>query len=226
MTITITKGGDWRAAAAAEYAERRAALARKRDKALKGAANLQKKAAEADEEISDLDRGAKAFGLPLADDATLHAANVSRAAGNAGAHDSRQFKDVALEYLATAYPASLKAVDVQDLVQAALGRSFHWKTAGMTLYRLKNEHKVQRSGQNWTFVPEDQRAALKAAEEAAQRERPRQEPLTLEPRPNTSNLHDDAYWAAKRAELAYDEGEQGPEFDPNDIEFDEDGEVA
>lgn len=41
--------------------------------------------------------------------------------------------------------------------------------------------------------------------------------------------HDAAYWAAKRAELAYDEGEQGPEdeYEPEyEVDDDEPEEVV
>lgn len=170
---------DWREAAAAEYAERRAALFRQRDKAAKTLANLERKLRETEEQIAELDRGARVFGLDLPVGSldigmfSPEELNRARPAGLTvnmppGAGKSRQFKDLALEVLESEYPRPLKAIEVQERVQAELGRTFHWKTAGMTLYRLKNEHAVRRSGQDWYFVPPEERGSLAQIAERAQ----------------------------------------------------------
>ena len=196
MTVTKTHSAgapDWRDAAAIEYRDNRAELVRQRARGLKAIERMQKRLGEIDENISDLDRGAKAFGLAMPEVTLDRKQAAVRAAGDemvrqaallqerlgpdakvfnsasdrvfAVAGVSRQFKDVALKLLADAYPAPLKAAEVQHHAQIELGREFHWKTAGMTLYRLKNEFKVRRQGQDWFFVPEDQREEWRAHEE-------------------------------------------------------------
>lgn len=218
-----SSASNWREAAAAEYAERRAALVRQRERDAKTVANLQKKIAERDAEISDLDRGAKVFGLPVPDEGSFFPELVNAAQQavaqfkDTGRSGQRQFKDVAVELLAHAYPEPLKAAEIQEGVQRELGRSFHWKTAGMTLFRLKKDFQVSRHGQNWFFVPPEQRAALRAAEaEAVEMAQARVDayvdPTTLPRGP--------AYWAAKYAEIRHDPGEQGPEDEPD---YDDDG---
>jgi len=186
---------DWREAAAAEYGAKRADLLGQRSKAERAIERMQKRLVEIEENIDDLDRGAKAFGLPvaatsatpnplavppgmLAASAALSSVGAAVAAagksvqtaiqdGLAGQDGTgHQFKDVALDLLAEVYPKSLKAAEVQHFAQIRLGRNFHWKTAGMTLYRLKNEYKVQRRGQNWFFVPENEREHLRMQEAA------------------------------------------------------------
>jgi hypothetical protein len=164
---------DWKQAAAREYAERRAEFVRQRDKGLKAIERMKRRLDEIETQLSDLDRGAKAFGLPVPEQHSIFGdqgpenllvltpnMNRVRSAMAAG----RQFKDVALDLLAQAHPRPLKAAEVQEGVERELGREFHWKTAGMTLYRLSKEYKVTRKGQSWFFVPEDQREALRAAD--------------------------------------------------------------
>jgi hypothetical protein len=168
--MSIPKG-DWREAATAEYVDRRRLAAKRREKYAQSIANMQRKMAEADAEIADLDRGAKVFGLAIpegvriADAAHVEPTNLQRMSAD---QHGRQFKDIALDVLAKAYPHPLKALDVQRAAEAELGRSFHWKTAGMTLYRLKQDGLVRRSGQNWFWVSEAERSAeLDAVVEAA-----------------------------------------------------------
>lgn len=145
---------DWREAAAAEYSERRLVLARTRERALARAKAYTARASKADAEIMELDRGAKVFGLAIPEDAQISLGLDDRTGSGpeAGRQKHSQFKDIALEYLAKAYPAPRKALDVQQHVEAELSRTFHWKTAGMTLYRLKKEGLVERQGQNWYYL--------------------------------------------------------------------------
>lgn len=176
MTLTM-KSSDWREAAAAEYAERRAALVRAREKAFKTRLSLDRKISAKEAEIAELDRGAKVFGLSIptdpqsmfGDDPAQYpvgmAPPVVQSTG-AAQPKSGQFKDVTLELLAKAYPAPLKAADVQEAAEAALGRPFHWKTSGMTLYRLKTEGAVRRDGQWWFYVPPEDREAMREEERA------------------------------------------------------------
>lgn len=164
MTLRIDhKRPDWREPATEEYLERRDALARRRDKAESTLISLQKKIATLESEIAELDRSARVFGLTVPGEDGERILFTVQPSGHIS---GGQFKDVALDYLAEVYPTPKRAIDVQRFVEATLGRSFHWKTAGMTLYRLKNEHKVRREGPRlWAFVPEEERVAQRLKDE-------------------------------------------------------------
>jgi len=112
--------------------------------------------------IKELDRAAEVFGLTAIEDGPVDAP---------GGEDREEegvgvFKDLALKALRQAFPNPLRAVEIQDQVQRVTGRSFHKKTAGMTLYRLSKEKLARRSGWDWFFVPEDQRNTLNVDEVA------------------------------------------------------------
>ena len=47
--------------------------------------------------------------------------------------------------------------ELQQAVEAATGRKFYRKTAGMTLYHYSRDGIVRREGHDWYFVPENQR---------------------------------------------------------------------
>lgn len=70
---------------------------------------------------------------------------------------AKAFKDTVLELLKGAYPAPMKAADVQAQAEARIGSKFHPKTSGMTLYRLAQDGLVRREGHKWFFVPEENR---------------------------------------------------------------------
>lgn len=183
--------GNWRAAAAAEYAERRAALLKQRDAYRSRMARLQAKATGVENDLAALDAGARVFGLEVQEQEPARGLFASdpalqdRGAGTPEPRGSGQFKDLALQFLSSQYPRRFRAPEVQAHIEAALGRQFHWKTAGMTLYRLKTEGRVSREGQLWFYVPPDEQDA------ARERERMRLE--------------------ERRRELAQDPGEQGPD---------------
>ena len=62
------------------------------------------------------------------------------------------FKDIALNYLAASHLFPKKAADVQAHAEAVLGRSFHRRTAGRTLYRLSKKFEVVRRSQSWFSI--------------------------------------------------------------------------
>lgn len=167
----MSQGDDWRKAAAAEYAQRRDALVRERNAKLQQSAQLRAEADALEEELGDLDRSAKVFGLtPPAPTAQLQ-----KTFGVLTFRDDppKQFKDLALELLRQAFPGPMKAKEIQEAIQAHTGRAYHWKTAGMTLYRLAQDCLVRRVGHKWYYLPEDERGpclAAKAAEDKAIRE--------------------------------------------------------
>ena len=68
----------------------------------------------------------------------------------------RQFKDIVLEALQKAHPHTMRAADLQAIAEKEVGREFHPKTAGMTLYRLSQEGHAERIGKaNWKYVPQE-----------------------------------------------------------------------
>lgn len=145
---------DWRQAAAAEYVERRDELLRSRERTAARLAQLQNKLVQLDMDLGDLFRGAKAFGLPVAEEIDFSTQRddgalivQAKTQGEPG-----QFKDVALQVLKERFPMTMRAPEVQAEVESRLGRSFHWKTAGMTLYRLKKDGLVNREGQKWAYA--------------------------------------------------------------------------
>ncbi len=144
----------WKHAAAKDYREKRTDFLRAREREQARVARAQAKIEEIDGQIADLDRGAKAFGLPVDPASDSPPPTLKpRALGilRPTAPIALQFKDVALQLLKEAWPDSLTAAEVQDAAQRLLGREFHWKTAGMTLYRLKLDGRVFRQGQQWYF---------------------------------------------------------------------------
>jgi hypothetical protein len=145
---------DWRKGFAEEYAAQRAIAVDLRKQGLAARIAAENQVMEAEQRIALLDQGARAFGVPVE--------NTEVASGNgaiatkpiaATPEKPSQFKDIALELLKEAFPRPVKAAHVQSAAEAETGRVFHWKTAGMTLYRLKQDGLARREGQNWYFVP-------------------------------------------------------------------------
>jgi hypothetical protein len=73
----------------------------------------------------------------------------------AGAEPS--IRDLILLYLKQAGGGGIKAAALRRKVEAFLNRQIHYKTIGMSLYRLSKEEPplVKRDGLIWTFVPPD-----------------------------------------------------------------------
>jgi len=70
---------------------------------------------------------------------------------------AKAIRDVVLEMAQAAYPEPIRAKAVQVEVEKSRG-PLHWKTIGMTLYRLSKEGLMRRKGQkDWFFVPSEER---------------------------------------------------------------------
>jgi hypothetical protein len=148
---------DWRDAASVEYQEKRAAHVRDRDGFLKQAEKFTAKANAESAAIIALDDAAKAFGITVEID--LSEFEKTDPTGSVGfTRSGPLFKDLALQLLMEAYPRALRAADIQASAEAKLGRKFHPKTTGMSLYRLAKDGAVVRRGWDWFYIPEDQRA--------------------------------------------------------------------
>lgn len=151
----------WREQAYSEYQKKRAALVRRQSELARQIEPLQKERSSIEDEVSELDRAASVFGLlgkqkhPLG---TI--GRIPPADGEAEGEDGVLFKDIALEALAKAYPTPLRAAKIREIAGEKLGKEFHPKTAGMTLYRLSKFGIVRNEGWDWYWVPEDERKAL------------------------------------------------------------------
>jgi hypothetical protein len=139
---------DWRKAAAEDYLERRRQSVERRNALLDQIEEISREVARVNETIVELDRAALVFGIQPAD--------VPKPATPPPARQTPQFKDVVLEFLKAAYPETRKAVDIQAHCERTLGRKFHPKTSGMTLYRLSGDKLVERIGKsNWKYIPQE-----------------------------------------------------------------------
>ena len=108
--------------------------------------------------LDELDSAARVFGFQLLNEGT-QIVPVDGIPDPAASETStgHQFKDIAYKVLEDAYPNPVRAPDLQMKVEAILGRKFHDKTAGITLYRFSLDGVVTRNGRLWLFVPKDNR---------------------------------------------------------------------
>jgi hypothetical protein len=80
---------------------------------------------------------------------------VGEPASSASPTQSEQsVRDIVLGLLQAAGPVGARAAELRKLVEAELGRKLHYKTIGMTLYRLSERGWARRSGLTWFYVPE------------------------------------------------------------------------
>lgn len=145
---------DWRIQAAAEYGARRSLLIEDRSQCVHKRAELDVQIALITARIKEIDEVFKVLELPLEeDDGDPSDTPADAAQGDISPppapRSGRMFKDVALELLRAAHPKPLRAAEIQAGVEAEIGRQFHEKTAGMTLYRLLKEGLVRRNGWDW-----------------------------------------------------------------------------
>jgi hypothetical protein len=61
-------------------------------------------------------------------------------------------REMVMAYLKNAGPAGSKAGPIRRHVESVLNRQVHYKTVGMTLYRLAQEKLVHREGLVWSLV--------------------------------------------------------------------------
>lgn len=58
-------------------------------------------------------------------------------------------REAVLEHLRAAGPRGMKARAIRELIEKKLGRELHYKTVGMTLYRLSERGLAHREGYTW-----------------------------------------------------------------------------
>jgi len=62
-------------------------------------------------------------------------------------------REIVLDRLKTAGKEGTSAAALRRYIERVYNTEIHEKTAGMTLYRLAQDGKVQRKGRTWFFVP-------------------------------------------------------------------------
>lgn len=142
---------DWRAAAAAEYRARRDELLKKVEAATRAEQRAGEKRAEAERDLGELDIGAKAFGI----DVFIHGIDGPTAIETKNPQtdgDGQSARQIILTALEAAYPTPMRAANLKRIIEQELGREVHYKTPGMTLYRLAEQKLVRREGRDWHLV--------------------------------------------------------------------------
>ena len=140
----------WKAAAAAEIREKIDAELKLIETLAEQERMLRASSAEASKRIIALHTGAQALGIVL-DDQPVPDAEFKGAAPLAGAASARE---IVLDEL-RANPG-MKSAELKMAIERRMGRKIHYKTPGMTLYRLAQEGLVERLGHQWFFKPEQE----------------------------------------------------------------------
>lgn len=144
---------DWKAAAAAELREKLDAESRLIDTLNDQMRITAASRDEAAKRIAAIIDAASTLGIELAAPAQQEPADPKDPAAQA-----LTAKDIILEALKAAYPYSMKSAELRKTIETKLGRSVHYKTPGMSLYRLAEDGQVRREGQNWFYVQQEEEA--------------------------------------------------------------------
>ena len=75
-------------------------------------------------------------------------------ADGTGTSDRPSIRELVMQRLKTAGDAGSKARPIRDYIEKTYGITLHYKTVGMTLYRLLQDGLVRRVGQTWFIVPQ------------------------------------------------------------------------
>jgi hypothetical protein len=70
-------------------------------------------------------------------------------------------RDIVLDQLEIAGSQGTKATPIRDYIEHTYNKDIHWKTVGMTLYRLSKDGLAHRKGQTWFFGPPPSEAETK-----------------------------------------------------------------
>jgi hypothetical protein len=148
---------DWRKEAAAEYVDRRAALVRDQTQAVRALERARAKVDALTVELDDLDKSARVFGLDVIEAyEPVHTDDEDDGAIPEDGTTGPLIRDIILDALRNAYPEPLRVSQLKPLAERVIGRPVHFKTPGMTLYRLSKDGLVTRDGRDWYFKPSEQ----------------------------------------------------------------------
>jgi len=150
---------DWREAAGVEYRAKRADALKRLSSAERAEQRAKERREEAERELRELDIGARAFGIDLllkGDDGGVVVIQTKQPEVGSGteppAAEGQSARQIILMALERAYPNGLRASELRKVVERELGREVHYKTPGMTLYRLQEQEIVRRDGYDWSLA--------------------------------------------------------------------------
>lgn len=130
--------------------DRRAALLNKLKNIRACKAGLAEQERSVLRDLADCDAAGRIFGIEFAD------AHVSR-------FPLGTIRDLAQAMLRDSASTGMKASDLRRAAETKFNREFHYKSAGVALYRLANEGKARRDGRLWFPVGSQIDASLKTA---------------------------------------------------------------
>lgn len=79
----------------------------------------------------------------------------------------KSVKNTIIDIIKRASPQPVRAKDIQSEIETIRGEPLHYKTVGMTLYRLSKDGIVRRDGWDWFYVPQKDETAKGATEAAS-----------------------------------------------------------
>jgi hypothetical protein len=144
----MSEAVDWRTPATLEYRAKRADLQKRLSAAARAEQRAAERRADLETQLNDLDAGARAFGLETSS-VPETAAPPSGGIGAAVEGGSPLVREIIMSALEAAYPKGLRAKQLKAIIEQRLGREIHYKTPGMTLYRLETSQDVRREGYDW-----------------------------------------------------------------------------
>lgn len=144
----MAEGRDWREAAAAELRQKIADELNLIGTFGEQIRILQASRDAAAKRVLDINLAAQAIGLDLGPQATVEPPS-DQPPHEGGAPATA--RDITLAELAE--NPGMKSAELRVAIERRLGRQIHYKTPGMTLYRLAEEGLVQREGHRWFLKP-------------------------------------------------------------------------
>ena len=108
----------------------------------------------------DCHAAARLFNFDLVgESSTLLTRNLTTKEDSSGSKTAqkRTVREFILDEAKKAHPNPVRAGLIQKALEAERGEKVHYKTVGMTLYRLSIDGLMKRNKYDWFFVPEENR---------------------------------------------------------------------
>lgn len=144
---------DWRIAAAEEFTRAREALVAERDAAMRDMELAHERLKAVLERLRDCNARIHALDLPMV--LTPTSARVIEVPADTAEGAGRTAREIILAALRDSFPEPLEAKELREIIEAEKGHPIHYKTPGMSLYRLANDGLVRRAGRKWFYAGDD-----------------------------------------------------------------------
>jgi hypothetical protein len=128
-------------------------LSRKRKQLLSRQASIAKAITEAEIRLNDIRAAARVFSVDLDSE---NGSNEKQNSIESADGIKNSVKDYIVEYLKKYHPLPQKAKSIQISYELEYATKLHYKTIGMSLYRLAVDGVVKREGRNWSIVLDKQ----------------------------------------------------------------------